>query len=291
MGNRITGIGAAVAVGAVLVLVGCAAPGGAELNPAELAVRGQAADIAREIAGIADQSGLEDPSDALQEYARRAVPELVGTGAGPMSSGDPRMPSPVEAGGLRLVAIEPAEDAGWNDPVGSLVLATDIRVLSSEAGEERTRCFRLELDRWGPAAGWDETAAIAADTECPDELVSVEPEPDVRAIIVVPENAEAVATAVLAGAGEETAAELEQAVAAQLAVPTGEREIAAAVHVEREGERIGLAMGDADDCLLLRAESGTVDRLHLAPEQLQPGELGCASSTALLDDDALAPPH
>ncbi|WP_395245043.1 hypothetical protein ACGGZK_04405 [Agromyces sp. MMS24-K17] len=295
MPRRFTTAAGAGALAVLLVAgaAGCAAISGeaAGVQRLEAELRAQAADVAREIAGIADETGLNDPADAIQEYARRAEPLLPSTGYAPASDGWFDVDSDATASALVLVAIEASDAVTWQEPVGALVLASRLSVVVDGGLRERDLCLRVELDRWGPTADFDDDHAIAPVVDCPESLGSVTPEPDVRPIVVVPANAEAVATEVLAAAGDETDAELATAITARLDAPSGEREVAAEVQVARDGERIGFAMGTPDDCLLLRAEGGVVERLHVSRIQLEPGELGCVASTALASDEALRPPH
>ncbi|GAA1526850.1 hypothetical protein BJ978_001101 [Agromyces terreus] len=290
-----------IAVGSIVVLIGLTGCADAASTDDRLdrGLRADAADIAREIAGIAGESGLDDPADAIQEYARRALPLLADTGV-PEELDEMLDPgSPDYASALRLVGIEASGTESWQEPVGALVLASRTHRFSDDEETTGELCLRVELDRWGPTAGWDDDGAIARVVDCatpsPETVV---PEADSRPIIVVPDNAEAVATDVLANAGGAsdaadgpTAEAIAAEITARLEAPTGEREVAAQVQVARDGDRIGLAMGTPDDCLLLRADGGRVERLHVSSVQLQPGELGCSASTALASDDALAPPH
>ncbi|WP_127794949.1 hypothetical protein [Agromyces sp. LHK192] len=288
-----TGAASAGVAIALVGLGGCAAIAGAGGDGRlDRGLQADAAQVARDISGIAQEVGLHDPVDAIQEYARRAVPLLADTGVSAEPDGMLDPGSPDYATALRLVGVEASDAEQWDEPVGALVLASTTHRFAD--GDERTaeRCLRIDLTRWGPTAGWDDDAGIARPVDCPEPLETVTPAPDTRPIIVVPANAEAVATEVLAGAeADAPAPALAAEITSRLDQPTGEREVTAEVLVERDGDRIGLAMGTPDDCLLLRAHDGTVERLHVSSVQLEPGELGCQASTALASDEALRPPH
>jgi hypothetical protein len=55
--------------------------------------------------------------------------------------------------------------------------------------------------------------------------------------------------------------------------------------------RVGVAMGVADDCVLVKSEGDSVEDVYPPPVLLQPGELGCAPGTALTDPEQLRSPH
>ncbi|UOE43298.1 hypothetical protein [Agromyces larvae] len=262
-----------IALAATASLAGCASPGQQRL---EHAIQEQVA-AAADGAGFVSQSpGLEAPADAIGAYARSIQDELVGTGVEPRGDSGWIPGSPDSAEPLRLVAIEPRTDAAWDAPVGALVLASRLTVASDRDRAPYDHCVRVEFDRWG----WIEGSVHG--TACPDPLTEVAPPPDPRA--VVPESAEAVAVAALAAATttmtDASADELAATIAAQLPPDPDGRPVAE-VRVLRDGDRVGLAMGDARDCLLVRAEGGVAERIHVQRILLQPGELGCRPETAL----------
>ncbi|QEO14605.1 hypothetical protein FLP10_09380 [Agromyces intestinalis] len=259
-----------IALAATASLAGCASPGQQRL---ERAIEEQVA-AAADGAGFVSQSpGLNAPADAIGAYARNIQDELIGTGVQPKGDSGWIPGSPDHAEPLRLVAIEPNDDASRDDPVGALVLASRLTVVSDHDRPPYDHCVRVEFDRWG----WIEGSVRG--TACPDPLTEIVPPPDLRPI--VPDSAEAVAIAVLASAADASADELAATIAAQLP-PEPDGPPVAEVRVLREGDRVGLAMGDARDCLLVRAEDGAAERVHVQKIQLQPGELGCRPETALL---------
>lgn len=73
--------------------------------------------------------------------------------------------------------------------------------------------------------------------------------------------------------------------------PTGEREVAFDPDATVVDGDIGFAMGDADDCLLVKRDVDGVQVLQVPRILLQPGELGCAAGTALQPSDQLRSPH
>lgn len=273
-----------IAAALVVALAGCTAGVGATdgAGAAEPELLEQAAALAQDVGFVSQSIGLERPEDAIAAYARRATQELPATGVPDRGNTSDWGPVPDTATPFRLVAIEPESDAAWEEPVGALVLASRITEVSANDDPEHDFCVRLRFDRWGVIDGGVEK------TSCPDPLVEVEPPADERP--VVPEAAEAVAIEVLTGAGDASADELEASITARLAGETDGRALAP-VEVLRDGDRLGLAMRDADDCLLVRSADGVVERLHVSDVLLQDGELGCGADTALLADDQFPTTH
>ena len=234
-------------------------------------------------AGFISQSvGLEAPADGIAEYARRIGFGLSSTGVEPSQGSGWSPGSSDHADPLVLVGIEPHDDASWQEPVGALVLGSRLTEASVEGSPQRDYCVRLEFDRWGLVDGG------ATTVDCPSPLVAVDPPTDARAVI--PEQAESVAIAVLEASADAPADEIAEAITAQLPqAPDGPP--VAEVQVARDGARVGLAMRDAHDCLLVRSENGIAERLYVPDILLQPGELGCSAETALMPDEAFASPH
>jgi len=267
-----------IVVGLAVALAGCAASAGS----AEPELIEQAETLARDVGFVSQSVGLERPEDATAAYARRAVQYLATTGVPDRGATSDWGPAPDQATPFRLVAIEPEPDAAWEAPVGAIVLASRITDASASDDRERDFCVRLRFDRWGVVDGGIE------ETSCPDPLVEVEPPADERPVI--PDAAEAVAIEVLTGAGDASAAELAASVTARLEGETDGRALAE-VDVQRDGDRIGLSMRDADDCLLVRSADGVVERLHVSDVLLQDGELGCRAETAMMADDEFPTTH
>ncbi|SIO00695.1 hypothetical protein [Agromyces cerinus] len=271
-------------VGACAVVVSFAACSSlpAERGRLERQLDEQAFAAAGEAGFISQSSGLEAPADGIAEYARRIGFQLPGTGVEPEQGSGWQSGSRDHADPFLLVGIEPYDDASWQEPVGALVLGSRLTEASVDGAPQRDYCVRLEFDRWGLVDGG------ASPVDCPSPLAAVVPPADARAVI--PEQAESVAIAVLAASADASAEEIAAAIAAQLPqAPDGPP--IAEVQVAREGDRIGLAMRDAHDCLLVRSEDGVVERLYVPDILLQPGELGCSGETALLPDEAFRSPH
>ncbi len=269
-------LAAATAALLALTLAGCTSGGERRL---EEQLRSNADEAARDAGFISQQPGLDDPVDAIGAYARSISDDLDRTGVSPQGDSGWIPGSPDSASRLRLVGIEPFADAAWEDPVGALVLASRLDVVSEQV--ERDFCVRVEFDRWG-------ASSPAHGVECPDPLSTVELPSDERP--VVPDEAEELAIAALAAAGDASAAALAADLTAQLAPLTGGVALAE-VQVVRDGDRIGLAMSGVDDCLLVRADDRGVESLHPPRVLLQPGELGCRADTALLPDESFRAPH
>ena len=73
--------------------------------------------------------------------------------------------------------------------------------------------------------------------------------------------------------------------------PLGEREAPFEPQALVADGDIGFAMGDADDCLLVKRDSEGVKVLNVPDILLKPGELGCDPDTALRPGDQLRSPH
>lgn len=108
----------------------------------------------------------------------------------------------------------------------------------------------------------------------------------------MPEGTEALVVEVLANAPAEASADrIVAEVTERMPQPTGDREVAFDAHAVVTGADIGFAMGDADDCLLVKRSAAVVEVLYVPSILLHPGELGCNAETALLPADLLRSPH
>jgi hypothetical protein len=270
------------ACAAVIALAACSSSSPAGAARLERLLDEQAAEAAHDAGFISQSLGLEAPADGIAEYARRITFHLSDTGVQPRQGSGFDTGSNDHADPFQLVGIEPEADAAWQEPVGALVLGSRLSVASDGEAQQREYCVRVEFDRWGPVEGG------IASVDCPAPLVAVEPPADLRAVI--PEGAEAVAIAALAASADLTADEIAAAVAAQLPQAADGPPVAQ-VQVARDGERVGLAMQDADDCLLVRSVRGAAERLYPPEVLLLPGELGCTAETALLPDESFRAPH
>ncbi|WP_217180656.1 hypothetical protein [Streptomyces sp. AC495_CC817] len=258
-----------VPLAAAVALSGCAITPADAYNVA-LAERahGEAADFARSL--------YRGPTDTIDDYARWADDDAAANSS------------------LELIGYEAYPGAEHGEPFGAL----QVRVtLSDVRGDRFQACFESEFDYWGVTTAdptrWDDDEAVAHPIACPADAGPIDPPVDERAVPVVPEGAEEVVLDVLRNAGPDaTAEQVVAAVLERMPSPTGEREVpfdpAALV---RDGE-IGVAMGDADDCLLaVRRANGEVETLDVPRVLLQPGELGCSADTALMPVDQLRSPH
>ncbi|MFB6611108.1 hypothetical protein ACFCVO_12345 [Agromyces sp. NPDC056379] len=266
---------------AVVAFTACSTPP-SERGRLERLLDEQAISAAGDAGFISQSTGLDEPADGIAEYARRIAFDLSRTGVEPAQGAGWQPGSPDHADPFMLVGIESYDDASWQEPVGALVLGSRLTEASVEGAPQRDYCISLEFDRWGFVDGG------ASTVDCSSPLVAVAPPADARAVI--PEQAESVAIAVLAASAAAPADEIAAAVAAQLPQEPDGPPIAE-VQVARDGDRVGLAMRDAHDCLLVRSENGVAERLYVPDVLLQPGELGCGAETALMPDEAFRSPH
>jgi len=197
---------------------------------------------------------------------------------------------------ITLVGIHPHEAAELTDTLGTLEFRAVSHIenmgLFAAQSQEYTGCYRVDFTRYGPEAtsgGWGDRDLVD-EFDCPDDVAAVAPPEDTSTVYVIPDGAEQVVSAALADAAAgATAAGIADGIRAQLAVPAGEREAAFPVDVVVTADgSIGVAMGDADDCLLVQRVDGVVATVSAPRVYLQPGELGCRAGTALAD---LTPPH
>jgi hypothetical protein len=260
---------AAIALAVSVASTGCATPGlasGSTEQRFEDRARTQAADLARSL--------YRGPTDTIDDYARWADAKT-------------------QTGAVEVIGFEPFPDAVHGEPFGLLRLRSTIDVGS---GDPFIACFETEFDFWGVATAefgdWDDDRAVAHDVPCPSDAARITPPVDTRPVKVIPDGAEAIVVDVLTTATPDaTAADLLAAVNARMPVPTGERETAFPADLAIVDDEIGFAMGDADDCLLVKRDDEGVTVLHVPKILLQPGELGCNTSTALAPEDNLRSPH
>ncbi|WP_440709043.1 hypothetical protein [Herbiconiux sp. YIM B11900] len=241
------------------------------------AARERVADLARAIGG-------ERPHD-IQGYARAAVAEVS-----------------VDADTIELIGIDEQQSLDVAEPFGSLELRVPAGAAEAASGTPGDSaelpdayCFRVVFDYYGKVGEWATTDGVES-IDCPADAVPVTPEPDETITYVVAVNARESAREVLLAAIQSGRLPSESDVVAEigqlLEQPEDEFERAAPPRVLiDDAERIGVAMGDADDCVLVKSENGRVLDVRPAPVLLQPGELGCSPSTALADPESLRPPH
>ncbi|MDO9398126.1 MAG: hypothetical protein Q7T71_16395, partial [Herbiconiux sp.] len=247
--------------------------------------------------------GDERPADVLG-FARAAVAE-----AAPEAGG--------EATGIELVGIEQLQSEKLDEPFGRLEFrvrdafveegtGTDRSAPDGDAGAGETEndslafCFRVTFDYYGKVGEWSTTEGVEP-VDCVPGAEPVVPPVDTTERRIVAANAREAARSVLeqrAATGEPRDADaIEAAISALLEPPTGAYEAAATPSVlvqsgaSGAGDRVGVVMGGADDCVLVKLEDGQVSDVRPAPVLLQPGELGCSAETALADPDLLRSPH
>lgn len=256
----------------------------AEAEAAQLeSARERVADLARAIGG-------DRPND-IQGYARAAVAEVS-----------------VNADGIELIGIDEQQpiDEGQSLDVSKPFGSLDLRVPAdaphaasgAQGGDALTPqafCFRVVFDYYGKVGEWATTDGVES-IDCPADAVAVTPEPDETVKYLVAVNARASAREVLLAAIESGRLPSESDVVTEISdlleQPESESERAALPRVLiDDSERIGVAMGDAHNCVLLKTEKGRVLDVRPAPELLQSGELGCSPSTALADPESLRSPH
>lgn len=214
-------------------------------------------------------------TDLIDDYARWAVADIQGTN-------------------VELIGYEAYEGAAHADPVGALRFRSTVQ--SSEYGDPHVACFESEFDFWGVATeefdDWSDDEAVARDIPCPPDAAPVPPPVDTHTVYVVPEGAEELVVDVLAEApAAASAPEIVAELVERMPQPTGEREAPFTPQAVVDGDRIGVAMGDAGACLLVTRTADGVEVLHVPSVLLQPGELGCSPDTALRPVEQLRSPH
>ena len=258
------------------VLPTSSTPGSAPTDEAtaELMAQERVADLARNI-------GTERPSD-INGWARAVLAQ----------TNDDNVD-------IELIGIDARQSTDLSKPFGTLdfrIPEPSLQVMAS--GATGPDCFRVQFDYYGKVGTW-ETSDGVDPIDCPPSAAIVRPPIDDSIFPVVSENAREVTAVVLrerAQTGSPTTVdEIIATISAQLQVPTGEFEVAAPprviVQASSAGDRVGIAFGSADDCVLVKSENGTISDVYPPPITLQPGELGCTPETALTDPDQLRSPH
>lgn len=250
-------------------LTGCAA-GSVSAADAEphAAARAAVSDISRDL--------YQRGTDVIDDYARWA-------------DTDTKDSSIVE-----LIGYEPYPDAVHGEPFGALQFRATVQLV--QVGDPYVACFESEFDYWGVAteesSDWSDDAAVTHDIECPPDAHRILPPVDTRPVYVVPDGAEALVVEILTNAPSVASADdISAQVTERMPQPTGEREVAFEPETTVVDGDIGFAMGDADDCLLVKRDIDGVQVLHVPEIVLKPGELGCSPSTALRPSDQLRAPH
>jgi hypothetical protein len=273
-----------IALGA-LTLTGCVQPatpftigsGSSDAHGQELVAQERVAALARDI-------GAERPDD-IDGWARAAVAGATGAGG--------------ESSDIELIGIQAQQSTDPDEPFGRLEFRVPVPEQEHASTSARgAYCFRVEFDYYGKVGTWESSDGVEP-IDCPLDATPVSPPVDDSTVAVVSGNAREVTTAVLIERGQagtpSTVDAIVTAISAQLESPAGEFEVAAPPRVivvaGSDGDRVGVAFGSADDCVLVKSENGTVEDVYPAPISLQPGELGCTPETALADPDQLRSPH
>ncbi|QCB93053.1 hypothetical protein [Cellulomonas shaoxiangyii] len=233
-----------------------------------------------------------------QEQAREHLLELLSTTR--MASYSPDIETFARAAGGALpvlVGIDPAAAGG--DVLGTLTFAVTLPPPPEDVGgfpvvprppdpDPGPHCFEVLVDRHGKVGEWGSTEGVSL-VDCPADLDPVVPPPSDDPV-AAPDVREAAWRVLgeLPVAGEPDPADVDDRITALLAPPAADGPPLADVLVHVDGTDVGVASGDEDDCVLVARIDGTVQDVHVTPVQLQPGEAGCTSGTALA---GLRPPH
>ena len=253
----------------MLALTGCNAL--AQLRPdaeSHAAARAAVADVSRGL--------YRYGTDVIDDYARWADAATA------------------DSTGVELIGVEPYPGAVHGEPFGALQFRATVQ--PTQYDEPYVACFESEFDFWGVATeefgDWDVDTAVARDLPCPPDAYRIAPPVDTRTVFVVPDGAEALAVEVLTNAPAAASADrIVAEITERMPQPTGEREQAFEPRAAVAEGDIGFAMGDADDCLLVKRDRGGVQVLYVPSILLQPGELGCNPGTALLPEEQLRSAH
>ncbi|WP_022890370.1 hypothetical protein [Agromyces italicus] len=252
---------------AVTALSGCVLLPAAIDADAHAFARGEVADVARGLYGEGDATTIEHYARAADEaLGRYSWPVLIGYEAYPGASDE----APV--GRLQFRVVVPSPGYGAEDHVA---------------------CFWSEFDRYGVAPG--PTAgdtAVAHDLDCPPGAQKIDPPVDTSPVYVVPEGTEQVVVDVLTAAPPDaTANAIVAEVIARMPQPSGRYDVAYEPTAIAHRDAIGFAMGQGDECLLVKRTASVVEVVHAPSILLEPGELGCQPSTALRPPEDLRAPH
>ncbi len=147
-------------------------------------------------------------------------------------------------------------------------------------------CFEVVFDHYGMRGDFGSGEGVTQVT-CPPDASPIKPSPTE----VVADNARRAAHEVLAGlptSGLPTADEIARQVTVLLQ-PSPDGASLVDVTAVVDGTDVGVATGDADNCVLVARKNGQVIDVYPPSVYLKTGELGCRPSTALVDD--LRPPH
>ncbi len=270
MGRRLLHL--VIAVAALGALTSCASGSVGGTLPAHLQPDTARDRVTELVRAISDERGPD-----IGTFARAAVEQGVDEG-------------------IQLIGIQETAARELVDTFGHLeflVSPPEDGFLHSDDPEAGPLCFRVAFNHYGMEGDWAGEEGVES-VPCPENPSPITPPADETIYAVVASNAEEVASAVLTALPSGPPPppdEIAAAISATLADPEGEYMVAAPPDVAVDGARVGVAMGNAADCLLLAWSGGVVTRVHVPSVRLQDGELGCAGSTALASAEDLRPPH
>jgi hypothetical protein len=273
--ERAVGSAVALVLMTVMGLTGCSTgspPGSAEPD-GELAARSSVAALVQDITRV---NGAD-----IGTFARRAAEHTAGSS-------------------IVLIGYNVREAADLSAPLGELDFQVAViqpepyQTTDSADSESGPYCSSVGFNYYGKAVGaWDTVEGIES-VECPEDATAISPPPDKTIYFVVASNAVDVTLRVLASLPEDAVPDADAIatmISAELAPPEGAFTAVAEPTVLVDGTRVGVAMGGADDCVLMQRVDGQVSQLSVPRVLLQHGELGCAPSTALASPESLRPPH
>jgi hypothetical protein len=255
--------------------------------------------MATALAGCAQPSGSAGETEARQ-HARESVEQALNGVAhdryDDIYFAARAVDAALETTGVRLIGIAETQAADLVDPFGTVSLMVAESTFTDDAGESHTAgpfCFRVRFSYYGAEVDGDEVAA--EQSECPADAAEVTPPPDETVYPVIPENARDAVHQVLqqiVADGEIPAAdEIAARIVQLLTPPESELQSLAKPDVLVDAGRIGVALQDSSECLLVKLTDDTVTDVYPPAVLLQPGELGCSAGTAIADDDQLRSPH
>lgn len=261
-------VGSVAIVGAisVILLTGCAGPG---------------TDATREAVHLGVRAIPVTTSDDMDDFAIAA--------------------SRVNRGGT-LIDVEVVEGAERGDVIGVLhyqIAVPRAEFMGAQTGEQRYACYSVDFDFWGPRGDFSHDNYLH-EYPCPAEgpIPAIDLETDIgkETRIVPASNAADAAIEVLQQLPGEPGdpAPIGEAIAALFAPSASTSWLPvenAPPRVVVNGNDVGVAIGDENECVLVARVGGVTEQKAIAPVKLQPGELGCAPESALASDEARSSPH
>jgi len=262
-------------VAVVLALGGCALPGSDQSGP--------------------DQSG-PDPSAIARAAVEETLHPIAYDRYDDISFAARAAATAIETSSLQLIAIDAVEPQALGDTFGSLSFSLPGSVVTDAAGLTRDVgpfCFRVDFSFYG--AEELDGVVVTEQFDCPADAAAVTPPADDTVYPVIAENAREAMRSVLeqvAASGESpSTGEVADRIRALLVAPASELQTLAEPDVAERAGDIGVAIAAGGDCVLVSLVGGTVADVYPPAVLLQPGELGCAGSTAIADPESLRSPH